>query len=163
VLVHQRMAWMAAATEANIAGLELDFPVTLVIDYPIGFALEVSSLLEPPFVVITGADSEYYNEHLLEQNPSALLCEPVAPADLHHALRLAAAGESVPFALEATPSSLTPREHQALRLLVQGLSDKEIARSMKVEPKTVAHWMQSLREKMGADSRAQVILRYWGK
>lgn len=152
---------MAGATEAQVADLELESPVTLVIDYPVGFALEVSSLLEPPFVVVTGAESVYYLEHLGEQAPSALLCEPIVPAQLKDALLAASRGEIT--ASHFPGANLTPREHEALRFLVQGLSDKEIAKAMKVETKTVSHWMQSLREKMGAESRTQVILKYWGK
>lgn len=156
------MAWMAAATKEKVDRWEFPAEATLVLDYPVGFAQEVLGLLEPPVVVVTGSESPYYLEHLKEFKPSALLIEPVLPEQLEAALRLAALGQGVAYPNLRDEAHLTPREHQVLRLLVHGLSDKEIARELGVEPKTVSHWMLSLRQKMGAENRAQAILMYWG-
>ncbi|MCC7024067.1 MAG: hypothetical protein IT338_14685 [Thermomicrobiales bacterium] len=48
---------------------------------------------------------------------------------------------------------LTPREMEVLRLLAEGLSDKEIGARLTISPQTVAKHVGSLRRKLGAPSR----------
>jgi hypothetical protein len=135
VLVHRRMAWMAASTEEKVAWWDFPVPVTLVLDYPAGFALEALGLLEAPVVAVTGSESPYYIEHLKEFKPSALLIEPVTPERLESTLRQAASGQNISFPELKDDVGLTPREHQVLRLLVRGCRIRKLPGSWGSNPK----------------------------
>jgi DNA-binding NarL/FixJ family response regulator len=52
---------------------------------------------------------------------------------------------------------LSPRERQILELLAEGRSQREIASSLVISPKTVATHIQHLLGKLGAHSRAQAV------
>ena len=52
------------------------------------------------------------------------------------------------------PSPLTPREREVLRLLVEGLSDKEIAAALGISRATVSDHASAIRAKLGVPSRA---------
>ena len=58
---------------------------------------------------------------------------------------------------EAATGSLSAREVEVLRLLVQGLPVKEIAASLGLNPKTVANHQSHIRQKLGAQNAAQFI------
>lgn len=162
VQVHCRSSWMRSAVQELTGRMELPQTVTLLLDYPTGSALELLPLLEPPVVVATASESPYYLQDLIEHAPAALLTEPLEAAQLEAALRLAAQGQTLSLPTIPSDQRLTPRERQVLRLLTRGWSDKEIAQALCIEPKTVSHWVLSLRQKMGAENRAQAILHYWG-
>lgn len=57
------------------------------------------------------------------------------------------------------PGPLTPREHDLLRLLAEGCSDKEIARRLRLEPATVRTYNSALYAKLGARRRTEAIAR----
>ena len=61
-----------------------------------------------------------------------------------------------------TQDALTPREVQVVKLLRQGLSNKEIARSLGVMEDTVKKHLQSVFAKLGVHRRALVVLRPTG-
>ncbi len=69
---------------------------------------------------------------------------------------LAAAGQ--PELPSPAPGPLTPRELQVLRLLVQGLSNKAIARELGISPRTVQHHSIHIYGKTGVRSRAGAAL-----
>ncbi|MCL6480883.1 MAG: LuxR C-terminal-related transcriptional regulator [Firmicutes bacterium] len=52
---------------------------------------------------------------------------------------------------------LSPRERQTLALVVQGLSNKEIAAQMGVSPNTVKTFLRLIMGKMGVSSRVGLI------
>ncbi len=58
----------------------------------------------------------------------------------------------------ATLDLLTPREHEVLRLLAEGLSDKEIAERLTISERTVRAHMVNLLAKLGVDSRLQALV-----
>jgi two-component system invasion response regulator UvrY len=53
--------------------------------------------------------------------------------------------------------SLSAREFEVLRLLVQGASIKDIARSLGLNPKTVANHQSAIKHKLGAPSALQLL------
>jgi two-component system, NarL family, nitrate/nitrite response regulator NarL len=57
----------------------------------------------------------------------------------------------------AALATLTNREQDVLRLLAQGLSQADIARSLVISEKTVATHIQHVLEKLGVHSRAQAV------
>jgi len=58
---------------------------------------------------------------------------------------------------EAASGSLSAREVEVLRLLVQGLPIKEIAASLGLNPKTVANHQSAIKQKLGADTAIQLL------
>ncbi|WP_347240293.1 response regulator transcription factor [Thermus sp.] len=54
---------------------------------------------------------------------------------------------------------LTPREEAVLRLLAQGLSGKEMARTLGLSPDTVKDHLESLYGKLGARNRVEALER----
>jgi HD-GYP domain-containing protein (c-di-GMP phosphodiesterase class II) len=70
---------------------------------------------------------------------------------------LGAAGHRVPRRREG-PAGLTQREVEVLRLLARGLSNKEIAKTLVISPKTVGNHVEHIYAKIGASSRAAASL-----
>jgi HD-GYP domain-containing protein (c-di-GMP phosphodiesterase class II) len=70
---------------------------------------------------------------------------------------LAAAGHRVPRRREG-PAGLTPREVEVLKLLAQGLSNKEIAERLTISPKTAGTHVEHIYAKIDASSRAGASL-----
>ena len=66
---------------------------------------------------------------------------------------LGAAGHRVPRRREG-PAGLTAREVEVLRLLVRGLSNKEIAGRLVISPKTVSNHLEHIYAKIDASNRA---------
>lgn len=56
------------------------------------------------------------------------------------------------------PAGLTAREVEILRLLVRGLSNKEIAARLVISPKTVGNHVEHIYTKIGATNRAGASL-----
>ena len=71
--------------------------------------------------------------------------------------RLAAAGlRHETGASHRSPSPLTPREHEIVLLIAQGLSNKEIADELVISPATAARHVANILAKLGFSSRTQV-------
>jgi NarL family two-component system response regulator LiaR len=97
------------------------------------------------------------------------LLKDTQAAELRRAIKAAAAGQ-VQLSPQAsayllhkvqTPStleSLTEREMEVLRLLVQGQSNKEIARHLQVVEDTVKTHIRHILAKLGVQSRTQAVL-----
>lgn len=63
-----------------------------------------------------------------------------------------------PAEIMYTADPLTPREHEALRLIARGLSNQEIAATMVVHERTVAKYVSSILEKLHLANRTQAAL-----
>ena len=59
---------------------------------------------------------------------------------------------------EARPS-LTPREHEVVRLVAQGLTSREVAAALHVTPKAITYHLGNVFSKLGVTSRRQL----WGR
>jgi Response regulator containing a CheY-like receiver domain and an HTH DNA-binding domain len=57
-------------------------------------------------------------------------------------------------------SNLSKRELDVFELLLKGLSNKKIASSFQISPKTVEEHLTSIYSKLGVESRSEAIL--WG-
>jgi DNA-binding NarL/FixJ family response regulator len=81
------------------------------------------------------------------------LAKPIsADRFLARARRLLARATARPAGAE-----LTPREHEVLSLLVDGLRTGEIAAELRITPKTVSTHVEHIMSKLNAHSQAQVV------
>ncbi len=58
------------------------------------------------------------------------------------------------------PDPLSRREQEVLRLLMDGMANKEIARCLSITQKTVEEHLSSIYKKLGVPSRTKAVL--WG-
>ena len=69
-----------------------------------------------------------------------------------------AAGGSPQRTAGDRPAGLSEREIEVLRLVADGLSNREIANRLTVSPRTAEHHVQHIYAKIGASSRASAAL-----
>ena len=79
----------------------------------------------------------------------------LAPVVASRLLRHVAGGSAA--AASAEPVALTPREQETLRLLGQGLQNKEIAARLGVRERTAKFHLAALMRKLGAGNRTEVV------
>jgi DNA-binding NarL/FixJ family response regulator len=116
----------------------------------------------------------------IRNGASGYLTKDVTPEALARAIRAAADGELVmprrlaarlierlvrrgnqPFEPEDGPvERLSSREQDVLRLLAEGLSDREIATALTISTRTVESHVSSVLHKLGVRNRAQAAERY---
>ena len=66
--------------------------------------------------------------------------------------------EVQPAARPAWPDALTEREREIIRLVGQGLSNKDIAYKLSISDSTVRHHMTSIFDKVGVPNRQKLLL-----
>ncbi|MEW2424575.1 response regulator transcription factor [Streptomyces nigra] len=137
------------------------------------------TVAEPPkIVVITTFENDEYVYEALRAGADGFLLKRARPAEIVHAVRLVAAGESLLFpasvrqlaarygdgggnraaraALER--ARLTEREAEVLRLMTRGLSNAEIAARLVVGTETVKSHVSAVLAKLGARDRTQAVI-----
>ena len=77
-------------------------------------------------------------------------------ADLIHRLLTALESQR---AAQTNAVSFTSREQQVLNLLLDGNSNREIAKSLKIEERTVKSYVTKLMQKMGVKNRTALTMR----
>ena len=110
-------------------------------------------------------------EEALQAGAIGYLLKDVAVDDLAKAIRLAqrgmpvlaaAAAQALVHVVTARPpklgQDLTERERQVLRLLAEGLSNQQIAERLVITPATVKFHTHSIRSKLGASSRTEMVV-----
>ncbi|MEU1164069.1 response regulator transcription factor [Streptomyces sp. NPDC005921] len=133
------------------------------------------TVAEPPkiLVVTTFEDDEYVYE-ALRAGADGFLLKRARPAEIVHAVRLVAEGESLLFPASVRQlaarygegggrdglgwARLTGREAEVLRLMAQGLSNAEIARRLVVGAETVKSHVGAVLAKLGARDRTQAVI-----
>jgi HD-GYP domain-containing protein (c-di-GMP phosphodiesterase class II) len=118
--------------------------------------------------ILAAADSY---ETKLEPRPHRPAMTPALAADdlLNQALAgkldrevvdavLAAAGQQPKPAKRQLPAGLSEREAEVLCLAVRGLSNREIAETLVVSPKTVGHHLENIYSKIGVSTRVGATL-----
>ena len=63
----------------------------------------------------------------------------------------------VASAQPARPTALSPREHEILGLLAEGLTGREIARRLYLSPETVRTHIRNATKRLGAKTRVQAV------
>lgn len=115
---------------------------------------------------------EYFFE-MLQAGASGYILKGAETNELIHAVRVVARGEVFLYPTmsrklvrdylerqveeNAPSSSLSPREEQILKLLAEGYSSKEIAEQLVISPSTVYTHRSKLMEKLGLNSRHELI------
>ncbi len=61
---------------------------------------------------------------------------------------------------DAVADLLSAREREVLRLLAEGMTDREIAGGLSISPRTVESHVSSLLRKLGVRNRAEAAQRY---
>ncbi|MEJ1963119.1 MAG: response regulator transcription factor [Gammaproteobacteria bacterium] len=115
-------------------------------------------------VIVTGDDSEASIRSALEFGASGYLLLTSSSAAIANAVRRVCEGGSALDPLVATKmmaslagERLTRRETEVLRLLMVGLSDKAIARSLGRTVGTAKTHLKSIFTKLGATSRTEAV------
>jgi DNA-binding NarL/FixJ family response regulator len=132
----------------------------------------------PKIVVVTTFENDEYVYGALRAGADGFLLKRARPAEIVHAVRLVAEGDSLlfPAAVRQLAASfgrdhgnaeartameraaLTEREEEVLRLVARGLSNAEIAARLVVGTETVKSHVSSVLAKLGARDRTQAVI-----
>ncbi|MFK0023187.1 response regulator [Streptomyces sp. NPDC090798] len=132
----------------------------------------------PKILVVTTFENDEYVYEALRAGADGFLLKRARPAEIVHAVRLVAEGESLLFpaslrqlaaeyggdsgnpaaraAMER--AALTEREAEVLRLMARGLSNAEIAGRLIVGTETVKSHVSAVLGKLGARDRTQAVI-----
>ncbi|MEW5872452.1 MAG: response regulator transcription factor [Chloroflexota bacterium] len=130
-------------------------------------------------IILTTFDDDEYVFEGLRAGALGYLLKDVSGSDLAQAIRTVASGGAliqpsvarkvlsefarvIPPARpvgEGLPEPLTARELEILRLLAQGLSNRQIANRLSLAEGTVKNNVTSILQKLGVDDRTQAALR----
>ena len=136
----------------------LEIPLEVLSGYEVCRALK--SGLGPTFPVlfVSGQRTESYDRVAgLLVGADDYLVKPYAADELLARVRLLAPLSRA--ARGTARSTLTPREDEVLRLLAQGMTQREIAAHLTISPKTVGTHIENVLRKLGVHSRAQAVAR----
>lgn len=132
---------------------------------------------ETRIVMLTASEVEDDIMKALAAGASGYIVKGVGAEDFVSALRAIARGESYvspglaarllvamrtpgPPQADASPfDTLTAREEQILKLVSQGLSNKEVGRGLDLQEKTVKHYMTTILQKLQARNRVEATLK----
>jgi DNA-binding NarL/FixJ family response regulator len=92
---------------------------------------------------------------LKDSSPAALLS---AIRDVLAGLRVVPPGVAQSLAERAYQSDLSPREHEVIQLVVEGLSNKQIADRLDLTEATVKTHLTHIFEKLGVEDRTQAAM-----
>lgn len=124
---------------------------------------------ETQIVALTSLSDEESIKTMLEAGAIGYILKDVSGADLVNAVREAHSGETT-LSSEATQAlirlstrppqpghDLTDRERDVLRLMAEGLSNREIAQQLVISSSTVKNHVSSIMGKMNAKSRTHTV------
>jgi DNA-binding NarL/FixJ family response regulator len=123
-------------------------------------------------LVLTSFADEVHIRQALQAGAQGYLLKDLRAPELLHAIHLAAEGQMVLHGKaqqqllkqineahgEPTHSRLTSRERDVLRLIVGGLSNKQIAYQLGLTEGTVKGYVSTILEKLGVEDRTQAAL-----
>jgi two-component system response regulator DevR len=132
---------------------------------------------EARVLVLTASEDRHEHVAAFVAGASGVLHKTCRAAEIITAIRQLCAGEVLISPREAVDlvrlvrqqreaertaqhliTQLTPREHQLLQLLAEGLHDAAMAERLGISPKTVRNHMAHVLDKLGVHSRPQALL-----
>ncbi|HLW59840.1 MAG TPA: response regulator transcription factor [bacterium] len=155
----------AAAARPDVVLLDLEMPGTNGID---AIPLLAAAASHPRVIVLTAYDTEERVLGAIRAGAGGYLLKGAPASEIALAIRSVAEGGSYLTPRVASwvvarlndprrPGALSGRERQVLRLVAQGMSNKQIARQLSITERTVKFHMTSIFNKLGAENRAQAI------
>jgi DNA-binding NarL/FixJ family response regulator len=132
--------------------------------------IEALELLDPipPVILVTGYPSVETAAASLKLPVKAYLLKPIDHAALLREVESALGGDTLRAdRIDGQLTSmgehwgLTARQTETLSWIVRGLANKEIAGHLGCQLRTVEAHVTALLEKSGADSRTELIARFW--
>ena len=154
----------AGSGEAGLKLARENPPALAVLEVPLGdrSGYEVCRVLreelgeELPVLFLSGARTESYDRVAgLLVGADDYVVKPYAVDELLARVRRLVRHTAPPT--ESSMSLLTPREREVLRLLAEGLTADEIAKTLFISKKTVGTHLEHIFTKLGVRSRAQAI------
>ncbi len=128
---------------------------------------------ELPIVILTMHENEQYLHEALRAGASAYVVKKVADRDLVEACRATLRGAPFRYPGEQTPpireavrrahageqprDALTPREREVLKLVAEGMTNKQIAEALVISDKTVDRHRTNMLEKLGLHDRVELV------
>jgi DNA-binding NarL/FixJ family response regulator len=174
---------VGSLAEGRQAVGQVEVDVALVdLDLPDGSGVELIRDLrqmnpQAQAVLLTASGDRHLHADAVAAGASGVLSKTVGSAEIIGAIRRLVAGDALLSPREAIElfrladqrrefersahrlvDHLTPREHDLLRLLAEGLPDAAIAERLAISPKTVRNQMVGLLAKLQVDSRLQALV-----
>lgn len=165
----------AGGLEETLARLAVELPALLVLSLHLpgmrgGLSLRALRAAHPGLrlAVLTGTDDRNTILDCLGAGAHGYMLKSADPEQLLHAVRMVLAGEIyVPPGLASltgpapppAPPVLTARQADVLRLLAEGRSTKEIARTLNLGVGTVKVHLAGVYRALGAHSRMEAVVR----
>ena len=151
---------LESSADISLIDLQPDIPSSTTNDW-LDELLELTSIV----VLSPEPDPATFNR-IRRAGVGSVLQSSASPEQIVHAIRGVASGLMVfDSALAPQPSEdelleqLTPREGEVLRLLADGLGNKDIAVKLGISEHTIKFHIHSLLGKLGAASRTEAVTR----
>ena len=163
---------MAGSMKPDVVLMDISMPGTTGIEATRAIK-KANSRIE--IVGLTMHAEDRYSFQLLQAGASGYVVKGAAPRELLEAVRAASRGEAyihpslqrklIGDYVSRTEGSdqasmladLTGRELEVLRLIVDGLTSREIAESLVISPNTVERHRQNIMSKLGLHNRAELV------
>ena len=127
----------------------------------------VAQGVDQPVIMLTGHGTVEMCRRAFKAGAAEFLEKPVDDQQLLEALQQAVRQHvrsreraQADQAARERHAQLSEREREVLRFIVEGLTNKEIARTLALSPRTVETHRANLFAKLGCESLAQLIRRY---
>ena len=127
----------------------------------------VAQGVDQPVIMLTGHGTVEMCRRAFKAGAAEFLEKPVDDEQLLEALQQAVRQHvrsrertQADQAARERHAQLSEREREVLRLIVEGLTNKEIARTLALSPRTIESHRANLFAKLGCESLAQLIRRY---
>jgi len=127
----------------------------------------VAQGVDQPVIMLTGHGTVEMCRRAFKAGAAEFLEKPVDDEQLLEALQQAVRQHvrsrertQADQAARERHAQLSEREREVLRLIVEGLTNKEIARTLVLSPRTIESHRANLFAKLGCESLAQLIRRY---
>ena len=168
----------AGRLKPDVVVMDIRMPVMDGVDATAELVRRTDGADGPRILVLTTFDADENAVQALRAGASGFLLKDVTPEEFVKAIRVIASGEALiapsvtrrllaRFAKLAVPADethaetlkeLTEREHEVLKLVAHGLSNREIAERLVLAEPTVKTHVSHLLIKLGLRDRAQLVV-----